>query len=271
MSCNENSPTHLCNTLKKIERAQHLAEKEHQSYCCEGIHSLKEKKNLKNTIPIMLICRESCGVFIGSGVFKHGETFECMKTPVFRVSKVIKEEDGACNVKLELLQPQCKFGDIPYCNVKDICSFFSEYKIKKFIRTGICITVDISCFCGIECLPAVQAECGKPVPVAPSRKMKVIEEEICGNFGAGVQTVWESMSDYYIEGTFQIYNSAQSSSAVKGFIEASTPVVFPAVMPGSTITRSTDSPTAFKINAPLGTHGKYCINLTKAIPLKDCE
>ncbi|KXZ12713.1 hypothetical protein AXI59_16250 [Bacillus nakamurai] len=266
MSCNHNSTQCICKTLKEIAKAQSLTNEVHQIHC-QNLNSPLEMGANFNTIPIMLICQSTCDFFIGSGVFESNEAFECFKTPVFRVSKVIEEHDDQCCVELELLQPHCETWSNPSYHDHDVCSFFSGKKVKKFIRTGICLRVDVSCFCGIECLPAVKAHHEKPVSPPPHKKVKIFQEEICGNFGPGTQTVWEAISVDNIQGTFQIFNSAQSTSSVEGFVEASKPIIFPTVPPGSTITRSTTFPTSFTINAPKGTNGKYCIILTKLIPV----
>ena len=195
----------------------------------------------------MLLCKGTCDFFIGSGVFRSDEAIECFKTPIFRVSKVIEGHDHEkCCVEFELLQAQCENGEIPSCDDHDdVCSFFPDKKIEKLIRTGIFIQVDVSCFCGIECLPAVKAHRGKPVSSSPPKKAKIVQEEICGNFGPGPQTVWEAISVDILQGTFQIFNSAHSALPVEGFVDAIIPVTFPPVPPGSTISRSTTFPTSF--------------------------
>ena len=67
-----------------------------------------------NTIPIMLTCKGDCDFYIGSGVYKDPDTktFECIQTPVFRISKIVDEKKGCC-VELELLQPQTECGTVP--------------------------------------------------------------------------------------------------------------------------------------------------------------
>src|SRR5699024_255660 len=216
--------------------------------------------------PITLICQSTCKAFVGFGIFSLRDTYECLKTPVFRVSKVIEETDHQCYVVLELLQPTYKF-DHPFIHDrKDLCHFFPKKRTKGFIRTGICITVNINCFCGIECLPAIKVHHSKPTPRPSCYKFEFINEEICGNFGSGGQTVWESSLHHNSEATIQIYNSAQSPSAIHVIVDGHKTVVFPAVPPGTTITRSMANPRSLVIHAPENTSGKYCIKLIKSIP-----
>lgn len=280
VSCNHHSANCICHTLKGIVLAQSSRKKD-DHILCHDFHSPLEVRTNIDTIPIMLLCKGTCEFFIGSGVFHTHEAIECFKTPVFRVSKVIEDDHDQCCVELELLQPQGKNGGIPSCHDHDVCSFFSDKKIEKFIRTGVCIVVDVGCFCGIECLPPVKAHCETPVSCPPKtttphhREEKIIKEEICGNFGPGKQIVWEAISVDNIHGTFQIFNSANSTSPVEGFVDGSNPVIFPAVPPGSTLSRSTTFPKSFTIEAPTGSSGKYCIIFTKIIsmnqPCKDWE
>ena len=232
--------------------------------------NLPLKKNNFNTIPIMLICKDTCDFFMGSGIFRKPNTmiFECFKTPIFRVTKFL--DSSECCVVLELLQPQNDEGKIPSSFIEcDV--FFSDSCITRFVRTGICITVDLNCFCGVECLPAVNAHHGIPIPY--KHPVKLVQEEICGNFLSGTQTVWEAPSGQYMEGTFQIFNSADNTANVEGTVSGSPSVTFPPIPPGFTINRSVTLPTAFTISAPRAS-GNYCIKLFKSIPgnlNRDCK
>jgi hypothetical protein len=115
-----------------------------------------------NTIPLLLMCKNNCNWYVASGVFEDPLTreFKCFETPVFRLNKLDHEEKIAI---LELLQPQTSNGEVPPFSCKnEVCKFFSSGLISKFIRTGICIKIEINCFGGIECLPPVCARCGIP-------------------------------------------------------------------------------------------------------------
>lgn len=154
MSC-DNSSDYVLNILKEIELKQNCNKGSSQQ-------ALGMDKFVYNTIPLILICKNDCDCFIGSGVFKDPSTntFKCFETPVFRVSKIDQEKKIAL---LELLQPQTSNGKIsPFSCKNGICKFFSSISISKFIRTGICIKVDTNCFCGVECLQSVCARRGIP-------------------------------------------------------------------------------------------------------------
>lgn len=255
----------ICEIVKNIDKAQSITEKKYMKRKLNIDHILEIDTHL-NTIPIMLICKKSCNYFVSTGIFKSENcTFKCFSTPIFRVSNIKEEDCKQCCAELELLQPQCENGSPSVIfEEQDISDFSPNKTIKEFIRTGIFITIDLSCFCGIECLPAVKARYGKPKESSPSVKdPKIIQEEICGNFGPGKQTVWESAPGTYLEGTCQIFNSAHSTEPIKGVVSANTLIPFPPVLPGSTISRSVISPTSFIIEAPKGTNGQYCIILTK--------
>lgn len=168
---------------------------------------------------------------------------------------------------LELLQPHTENGTTPYNFVEsDIWHFFASSSISKFIRTGICITVDLDDFSGIECHSPVNAELGVPAPMRPSEK--IMKEELSGNFDSGTVTVWQgALPGEYIRGTFQILNFSSNTGDVEGIVTANPSVVFSPVPPGFTISRTAIEPTAFTIKSPLETNGKYCITLYKHVPL----
>lgn len=125
--------------------------------CKQSINSLFEdkKKPSKNTIPFILYC--GCEPFKGTGVTtiygQHKEKkFACFSSFIFRV----RDLEHHC-VVLELLafKPEkCSMRDASatYCSP---CEQINGEKVENLIKTGICINVDISCFCGISCLPAV--------------------------------------------------------------------------------------------------------------------
>ena len=97
---------------------------------------------------------------------------------------------------------------------------------------------------------------------------KVFQEKICGNFSnlttADVtQIVWSGPTGDIFEGTFEIFNSANSGVAVTGTITANPTVPAFMVPPGFSISRTALRPTAFTILAPPGTSGTFCITLYK--------
>ncbi|WP_162879119.1 CotY/CotZ family spore coat protein [Paraliobacillus quinghaiensis] len=110
------------------------------------------------TIPFILYCKD-CEPFIGSGVFQDelgssGNTFfGCVETPIFRAKKFLNNSD--CCVQLELLLPVTQGGSTPEPTNRDVCSYFPGNNIRNFQATGICLTVDLNCFCGITCLDPI--------------------------------------------------------------------------------------------------------------------
>lgn len=152
MNCN-NTSDNILYILKEIEAKQNC----HKDPCKEDL-GMDEYRY--NTIPIILICKSNCEYFIGSGVFNDPITnnFKCFQTPVFRLTKIDEEKKI---ITLELLQPQDSSGNTScFSCKKKLCNFFSSISISKFIKTGICIKVNLNCFCGIECLRPVCAKCG---------------------------------------------------------------------------------------------------------------
>lgn len=278
MSCGHGEQC-ICELVRRIAQAQDEAIYEQQIQDSENPFLTKLICPPRvNTIPFMLVCKGTCDFFIGKGVFKDPKSmfFECFKTPFFRVNKF--DHHGCC-VQLELLQGQTKDCTLPASSKDDdITSFLGYGKISKFIRTGICITVDLSCFCGIECLSPVLAKGKLPIPISPCEKKekkcedreKFITEELCGIFRAGTVTVWQAANpSNIIEGSFQIFNETSSQGDVTATIMANNNVNFPPIPPGFTVTREAIDPTSFTITAPPNTNGRYCITLVRSIPLED--
>lgn len=129
------------------------------------------------TIPFMLVCKDACNTFFGSGFINHGHDrhgrFECVESPVFKVKGFVGGSNNC--VRLELLSPvqhhhqhdgdgdSCELpinGSSGGCGCKgSVCGFFNRGPIDNFCYTGVCITVNLDCFCGISCLD----------PITPSR------------------------------------------------------------------------------------------------------
>ena len=107
-----------------------------------------ETGNGLDTVPVILYC--DCKPFKGYGAEKkikqgHFGMGDIVSSFIFRVKSV--DEDN-CAV-LELL-----IGDGQNCgpdNYKDP----TQQSTKKLEATGICITVDLDCFCHVTCLPAI--------------------------------------------------------------------------------------------------------------------
>ncbi|QHE52626.1 CotY/CotZ family spore coat protein [Pontibacillus sp. HMF3514] len=148
--------------LEGILEAQKKVKKDDccKTSCQHSINDLlhEEKKSKKDTIPFILYC--DCKPFKGSGVTKYRchskhSKLKCVETFVFKV----KELDKKCAV-LELLT--FKDEQKNASKEKRLCSPCDQIDHKRvddLIGTGICITVDLSCFCAISCLPAVRLDC----------------------------------------------------------------------------------------------------------------
>ncbi|MGQ7307799.1 S-Ena type endospore appendage [Bacillus cereus] len=95
---------------------------------------------------------------------------------------------------------------------------------------------------------------------------QTFQEKICGNFnGDGATTqVWSAPTGGYLSGTFELFNASSSTSKVNGQIVGNPPGSLTAI-PGYTISQSSNAPTSFSIEAPVGTSGTYCITLYRRV------
>ncbi|ASF41015.1 spore coat protein [Halobacillus halophilus] len=154
----------VADVLEAILAAQKKADKDNGCHtsCKQSIEDLlgEEKKVKKNTIPFILYC--GCDPYKGTGVTTYHchskkTKFKCVNSFIFKVKDIEKE----CAV-LELLVFK---SDLKHsndhgekCHSKDdhsACSQIDHKELDDLIGTGICITVDLSCFCSITCLPAI--------------------------------------------------------------------------------------------------------------------
>ncbi|MDX8045816.1 CotY/CotZ family spore coat protein [Gracilibacillus sp. S3-1-1] len=95
-----------------------------------------------DTVPFILFDKKG-NPFKGVGV--QGTTqLNCVESFIFRVTSV----KDSC-VTLELLTTESD----SVC--KSPCEQLDGENVQNIERTGICITVDLSCFCAISCLPAI--------------------------------------------------------------------------------------------------------------------
>ncbi|WHY64151.1 CotY/CotZ family spore coat protein [Cytobacillus firmus] len=143
----------ILNAQKKAKR-----DDECKTSCNESIKELlgDSKKPKKNAIPFILY-NEEAEPFKASGVtiFSHSKQkkFACIESFIFK----IKDLDGKCAV-LELLtfkHGKCS-KDLFKKSICSPCSQIDCEDVSDLMGTGICITVDLSCFCGVTCLPAVR-------------------------------------------------------------------------------------------------------------------
>ena len=138
----------VCDILRQIVEAQRdTVDHECQIGCEQSIQDLLGDSSAPNnldTVPVLLYC--GCEPFKGFGVYNNSSR-TLVASYYFRVKSV----DSDCCAVLELLrdpqESQQNFTDP------------TRQKTANLQTTGICITVDLDCFCHVTCLPAVNA-CG---------------------------------------------------------------------------------------------------------------
>lgn len=140
----------VCDVLKEITRAQGdiSDNKDCDSSCDRSISDLlgetEDHRNNLNTVPVILYCNDGCTPFKGYGA--HPKNIgDVTSSFYFKVKSV---DDDCCAV-VELLRDKACTSNNP----KDP----TEQDTKKLRTTGICITVDLKCFCHVTCLPAITA------------------------------------------------------------------------------------------------------------------
>lgn len=187
----------ISDVVRKIIKAQHRAVRAEEDTCLtscdQSIDDLlsdfeRNRRRLRhNTIPFILFCKESCKPFVGSGVIqdRRGRSdrhfFKCIESPIFRAKNFVNGDENC--VRLELLKPVRDHHHVPRdasdveskgggshhhkhsCGCHSVCDFFDRH-VEDFQATGVCITVDLRCFCAITCLD----------PITPLRARRRDEE-----------------------------------------------------------------------------------------------
>ncbi len=172
----------ITDIIRRIVKAQHEAVDDVSRGCdtsCEqSIEDLlstrpERRPSRFTTIPFMLYCKESCKPFVGSGFVTRNRSgsnrghFECLESPIFKVTNFVRGSDSC--VRLELLLPVShrRDGDGHKGHHEEhhqhgpqgtFCDQFGRRRIDNFRETGLCITVDLNCFCGITCLDPITPE-----------------------------------------------------------------------------------------------------------------
>jgi hypothetical protein len=135
----------VCDVLVKLVESQ----KEDSTVCTQGCFPPKGRQS--QIIPFLLV-NKSGGFLTSFGFVPNlnvpGNRFSCFTTVFFRVVSV---DIPTCCAVLELLQPdQCLIdgGAANECCVplSEICD------VDALFLTGICINVDLDCFCAVNCL-----------------------------------------------------------------------------------------------------------------------
>lgn len=158
-NCHKDKDKRACveEILEAILKAQRKVEKEHDMKCSSCEESFEElledsKKFKNNTIPIILYC--GCEPFKAEGVATcpvgmKDKKFVCITSFIFK----IRDLKGNCAV-LELLTFKPKRDRCD--KFKSPCDQIDHQLVNDLVKTGICINVDLSCFCGVSTLPAVR-------------------------------------------------------------------------------------------------------------------
>lgn len=155
----------VCNMVKDIVAAQDEAAKNADDGCCSTSCEQSIQDLLRpspgnsvtghSTIPFVLYCQKSCRPFVSSGVYQTTDNddvvYDCIKSPIFRAKNFT--DDNSCCVRLELLAPVSDGNMID--DTDEVCEIFQDNNVTEFLATGICITVDLNSFNGIQCLNAI--------------------------------------------------------------------------------------------------------------------
>lgn len=150
MGCGKGQKTGscVCNVLRQIARAQkNITEFECDTSCERSISDLlgeTEVRNSLDTVPVLLYCKDGCKPFKGYGAHPR-KISHIVGSYYFRVKSV----DSDCCAVLELLRDPNDNDKNPKCPTSQMT--------KHLRTTGICITVDLKCFCHVTCLPAISA------------------------------------------------------------------------------------------------------------------
>lgn len=150
MSCGSKHHTGncVCDILKEIAGAQQdIVENCCDVSCEKSISDLLGETEVSNgydTVPFILYCKDGCKPFKGYG--SHPRNIgDMVGSYYFRVKKIDKD----CCAVIEILRDRSDDQANPVNPV--------EQRTGRLRATGICITVDLNCFCHITCLPAIRA------------------------------------------------------------------------------------------------------------------
>jgi len=149
MTCGNdfNSGNCVADVIRDIDAAQdNITNDCCDSSCERSIADLLGKTSETNnldTVPILLYCKD-CGPFKGFGAPENAIN-DIVGSFYFRVKSI---DDNNCAV-LELLRDDNDPDADPDTPVTQYTGSLEA--------TGICITVDVDCFCHITCLPAINA------------------------------------------------------------------------------------------------------------------
>lgn len=98
---------------------------------------------------------------------------------------------------------------------------------------------------------------------------QIVKEKICGNLNNNSettfsQTIWISPPGDYIQGNFQVFNSAASTGNIAPSVNGLL-VPLTTATPGNTVGRTVMNPTSFNVTLEPGSSGTYCMTLYKRV------
>ncbi|GGF15289.1 spore coat protein Y [Halobacillus andaensis] len=148
MSCGKHhdSGNCVCDILSEIVAAQNDVLSDCNTSCEQSIGDLLGDTggSGRDTVPVLLYCKGNCKPFKGFGA-RRDSIKDIKGSFYFRV----KDVDKDCCATLELLRDPEDKNEDPNSPV--------EQKTGNLKATGICISVDLDCFCHVTCLPAITA------------------------------------------------------------------------------------------------------------------
>ncbi|GAB2532819.1 CotY/CotZ family spore coat protein [Gracilibacillus alcaliphilus] len=153
-SCHDNKHDEMndcvCDVVRAIADAQDNVVEQHCDVSCsQSIKNLVSpiRSTGLDTVPFILYNKKG-QPFKGFGAEIEGSSyrFECFSSFIFRVNEV--NDDCCATLELLVFDNQDNACHSP-------CEQIDNEQVKDLERTGICITVDLTCFCAITCLPAV--------------------------------------------------------------------------------------------------------------------
>ncbi|MGR9050814.1 CotY/CotZ family spore coat protein [Halobacillus faecis] len=111
-----------------------------------------------DTVPVILYCKDGCTPFKGYGSKRSGDDCKVKGSFFFRVKSV---DDDGCAILELLFADRWRDDDEDDDEVEGSRRHRNfdpkspaDQSCKDLRASGICITVDLNCFCHVTCLPA---------------------------------------------------------------------------------------------------------------------
>ncbi|AIK37401.1 spore coat protein [Bacillus pseudomycoides] len=156
MSCKDERHDHhhhrsncVCDVVKFIDELQDCASSACPTGCDAPFLGANQGAKFANTRPFLLYTTE--GELFSSVFFLENDPTTpnddiCARSPIFRVESV----DDCCAV-LRILVPPTLTRETSQTPEDIVCAFLKQ-TIPQLISTNLSITVDLNCFCAIQCL-----------------------------------------------------------------------------------------------------------------------